>query len=47
MFTPDGRMPAGGPQTVLQVMRVADPHVGQRRIDLGRTYTEDFVQAQR
>jgi NitT/TauT family transport system substrate-binding protein len=45
MFTADGRMPPDGPQTVLQVMRVADPHVGQRKIDLGRTYTEDFVRA--
>ncbi|RQP21877.1 ABC transporter substrate-binding protein [Piscinibacter terrae] len=43
MFTTDGRMPPGGPETVLQVMRVADRHVGQRKIDLGRTYTEDFT----
>jgi sulfonate transport system substrate-binding protein len=43
MFTPDGVMPADGPQTVLTVLKAFDPTVQGRDIDLSRTYTTAFV----
>jgi len=45
MFTPDGRMPAGGPETVLQVLSTFDRTVKGRSIDLSKTYTTSFVEA--
>jgi NitT/TauT family transport system substrate-binding protein len=43
MFTPDGRMPQGGPELVLKVMRAALPALAGKTIDLSRTYTTKYV----
>ncbi|AMO99791.1 NMT1-like family protein [Collimonas arenae] len=43
MFSPDGRMPAGGPETVLQVLSGFNPNVKGKHIDLSKTYTNEFV----
>jgi NitT/TauT family transport system substrate-binding protein len=45
MFTPDGRMPKGGPETVLAVLAQFMPTVRTGAVDLSRTYTTDFVEA--
>jgi NitT/TauT family transport system substrate-binding protein len=45
MFTADGRMPAGGPQTVLQVLSTFKPAVKAAHVDLAKTYTTAFVDA--
>jgi NitT/TauT family transport system substrate-binding protein len=45
MFTPDGRMPPGGPETVLKVLQAVDPRLHGKSIDLRRTYTHEFVDA--
>ena len=45
MFTADGRMPEGGPQTVLQVLSTFKPAVKAAHIDLSKTYTTAFVTA--
>jgi NitT/TauT family transport system substrate-binding protein len=47
MFTPDGRMPASGPPTVLKVLSTVDRNIQGKRIDLSRTYTTEFVSAAR
>jgi NitT/TauT family transport system substrate-binding protein len=43
MFTSDGVMPAGGPETVLAVMGTFSPNVKGKKIDLSKTYTSEFV----
>ena len=43
MFTTDGRMPADGPATVLRVLQTVNPQVRDRRIDLQKTFTQEFV----
>jgi NitT/TauT family transport system substrate-binding protein len=43
MFTSDGVMPQGGPETVLQVLGTFSPNVKGRKIDLAKTYTTEFV----
>jgi NitT/TauT family transport system substrate-binding protein len=43
MYTPDGVMPADGPQTVLNVLNAFDPSVKDHTIDLSKTYTTEFV----
>ena len=43
MYTPDGMMPAGGPQTVLNVLSAFDPSVKGHTVNLARTYTTEFV----
>ncbi len=43
MFTPDGLMPAGGPETVLAVLSAFSKNVKGKTIDLGKTYTTEFV----
>jgi len=43
MFTVDGVMPKGGPETVLQVLSTFSPSVKGKTIDLSRTYTTEFV----
>jgi NitT/TauT family transport system substrate-binding protein len=43
MFSPDGKMPAGGPETVLQVLSGFNPNVKGKHIDLAKTYTNEFV----
>jgi NitT/TauT family transport system substrate-binding protein len=43
MYTPDGVMPADGPQTVFNVLSAFDPSVQGHKIDLSKTYTTEFV----
>ena len=45
MFTSDGVMPAGGPETVLEVLGSFNPNVKGKEssIDLSKTYTTEFV----
>jgi sulfonate transport system substrate-binding protein len=43
MFTPDGRMPSDGPETVLAVLSKIKTTVRDKPIDLSRTYTTEFV----
>jgi NitT/TauT family transport system substrate-binding protein len=45
MFTSDGVMPDGGPQTVLDVLGKYNPAVKGKKIDLAKTYTTEFVKA--
>lgn len=45
MFTPDGVMPAGGPETVLAVLSGFSKNVKGKQIDLSKTYTTEFVKA--
>jgi NitT/TauT family transport system substrate-binding protein len=44
IFSPDGVMPKGGPETVLKVLSSFDPSVKGHKIDLGKTYTTQFVE---
>jgi NitT/TauT family transport system substrate-binding protein len=43
MFTPDGVMPAGGPETVLKVLSTFKKELQGTKIDLAKTYTTEFV----
>ncbi|MFD7920987.1 ABC transporter substrate-binding protein [Streptomyces sp. NPDC059740] len=43
MFTKDGRMPADGPATVQRVLKAFNPNLQNATIDLGGTYTTEFV----
>ena len=43
MFTADGIMPAGGPETVLAVLSGFSKNVKGKTIDLAKTYTTEFV----
>ena len=45
MFTPDGRMPASGPATVLKVLSTSNKNLQGKYIDLSKTYTSEFVAA--
>ena len=45
MFTADGRMPVGGPKTVLSVLSAFSRSLKGKQIDLSRTYTSEFVNA--
>jgi NitT/TauT family transport system substrate-binding protein len=45
MFTPDGKMPAGGPETVLAVLSTFSKSLKGKTIDLSKTYTTEFVDA--
>jgi NitT/TauT family transport system substrate-binding protein len=45
MFTTDGKMPEGGPETVLKVLSAYKPEVKNAHIDLSKTYTNAFVTA--
>ncbi|MEO5794829.1 MAG: ABC transporter substrate-binding protein [Rhodoferax sp.] len=42
-ISPDGLLPEDGPQTALMALGRFDPLVKATRIDLGRTYTNDFA----
>lgn len=42
-FTPDGRMPVNGPETVLKVMSTFSKNVMGKQIDLSKTYTTELV----
>jgi len=44
-FTTDGVMPAGGPETVLDVLGSFNPDVEGKDIDLAKTYTTKFAEA--
>ena len=43
MFSPDGKMPDGGPQNVLETLKAADPQTDWSKVDLSKTFTNDFV----
>ena len=43
MFTKDGRMPEGGPETLLKVLATYKPQVKSGNINLAKTYTNAFV----
>lgn len=43
MFTPDGVMPTGGPETVLAVLSGFSKNVKGKTVDLSKTYTTEFV----
>jgi NitT/TauT family transport system substrate-binding protein len=43
MYTVDGKMPADGPATVLKVLSAFNPSVKGKHIELGKTYTNEFV----
>ncbi|TLY48375.1 MAG: ABC transporter substrate-binding protein, partial [Gammaproteobacteria bacterium] len=45
MFTRDGVMPAGGPETVLAVLQGFNKEVQGKTIDLSKTYTTEFAKA--
>ena len=45
MFTADGRMPAGGPETVLKVLSSFSRNLKGKTIDLSKTYTTTYVDA--
>lgn len=43
IFSPDGKMPDGGPQAVLGITKITDPTVQGKQINLNDTYTNEFV----
>jgi NitT/TauT family transport system substrate-binding protein len=43
MFTDDGMMPTGGPETVLAVLSAFSKNVQGKTVDLSKTYTTEFV----
>lgn len=43
MYSADGKMPAGGPETVLAVLAGFNPNVKGKHVDLSRTFTNEFV----
>ena len=43
IFSPDGVMPKGGPETVNKVLAAFDPSVKGHQIDLSKTYTTQFA----
>jgi NitT/TauT family transport system substrate-binding protein len=43
MFTADGVMPAGGPETVFAVLSAFSPNLKGKKVDLSKTYTSEFV----
>ncbi|SRR5579884_1211619 len=43
MFSPDGKMPDGGPQFVLSTENLTNQAVKGKQINLNATYTNDFV----
>jgi NitT/TauT family transport system substrate-binding protein len=43
MYSPDGKMPQGGPEFVLSVLKQFDENVKDKQIDLSKTYTSEFV----
>jgi len=45
MFTADGKMPAGGPETVLKVLATYKPLIKSKNIDLSKTYTNAYLAA--
>jgi NitT/TauT family transport system substrate-binding protein len=45
MYTKDGIMPAGGPDTVLAVLSGFSKNLKGKTIDLSKTYTTEFAKA--
>ena len=45
MFTPDGKMPPGGPEQVLSVLAAFNSNVKGKAIDLSKTFTTELVDA--
>jgi NitT/TauT family transport system substrate-binding protein len=45
MFNPTGLMPTDGPPTVLRVLASFNKELDPTKIDLSKTYTDEFVQA--
>lgn len=45
MFTADGKMPVGGPETVLKVLATYKPLIKSKNIDLSKTYTNAYLAA--
>lgn len=45
MFTPDGRMPEGAPESELRILSEFNPHLAGKAIDLSKTYSNEFVDA--
>ncbi|MEU0034208.1 ABC transporter substrate-binding protein [Streptomyces sp. NPDC006333] len=43
MFTKDGVMPENGPETVEKVLKAFNPNIKNAKVDLGRTFTTEFV----
>lgn len=43
MFTANGVMPQGGPETVLSVLSAFSPNLKGKKVDLSKTYTTEFV----
>jgi len=43
IFSPDGKMPDGGPQSVLNIEQQTNQDVKGKQIDLTTTFTNDFV----
>lgn len=43
MYSPDGKMPAGGPDQVLKVLSGFNKKIDPSKIDLSKTYTTQFV----
>jgi NitT/TauT family transport system substrate-binding protein len=43
MYTADGKMPAGGPENVLQILSTINPAIKGKHIDLSKTYTNEYV----
>ena len=43
IFSPDGKMPDGGPQSVLNIEQQTNADVKGKQIDLSATFTNDFV----
>jgi sulfonate transport system substrate-binding protein len=43
MYSPDGKMPDGGPQNVLETLKAADTQTDWSKVDLSKTFTNDLV----
>jgi len=43
MYSPDGKMPPEGAEVVLKVMAAFNPNIKGKKIDLSKTYTNEFV----
>jgi NitT/TauT family transport system substrate-binding protein len=43
IFSPDGKMPAGGPESVFSIEQLTNKNVQGKQIDLSVTYTNEFA----
>lgn len=43
MYSTDGQMPSDGPQSVRRILGATDPVVGKKKIDVSKTYTDEFA----